>query len=131
MYVVQLYLNSIPYSVARAPEKKGSAFFGKRLDMSAARSDSDSLMDYTGSDSDSASGADGAPKRPVSTSNSPSKVRMRGSPGRKGLTPGEEIFVPYSPIPTVAVTSSQQTTSMTDVNTGTTWPKTEKLQSAC
>ena len=50
--------------------------------MSAARSDSDSLMDYTGSDSDSASGADGAPKRPVSTSNSPSKVRKRGSPGR-------------------------------------------------
>ena len=34
------------------------------------------------------------------------------------------------PIPTVAVTSSQLTTSMTDVNTGTMWPKTEKPQSA-
>ena len=57
--------------------------------MSAARSESDSLMDYTESESDSASDADGASKRPVSTSNSPSKVRTRGSPGRMhfgGLT---------------------------------------------
>ena len=57
--------------------------------MSDARPDSDSLADYTESESESASGAEGAPKRPVSTSNSPSKVRTRGSPGRMhygGLT---------------------------------------------
>ena len=50
--------------------------------MSDAHHDSDSLMDFSESDSGSGSGAEGASKRPVSTTNSPPKVRTRGSPGR-------------------------------------------------
>ena len=44
---------------------KGSAFFGKRLAMSDDHHDSDSLMDFSESDSGSGSGAEGASKRPV------------------------------------------------------------------